>query len=104
MRADKNLPRPKRPTEEFPVGWDFVNDVKAGDSYSAHTITAFDVATSADVSATFLQGATRVGTSGAILAVQIQGGTDGHDYDVLFALFTTQGDRFDRVIRVAVRA
>jgi len=33
----------------------------------------------------------------------VQAGTDGLDYDVLFRLVTTQGDAFERVVRVAVR-
>ena len=105
MRPDRLLSRAKRPIEEFRLSWDFgVNDLEASDSYASHTITALDVATGADVSATFLQSPTRIGTTGAVLGVQVQAGTDGHDYDVLFVLTTTQGDVFARVFRVGVRA
>lgn len=104
MRPDKTLSRAKRPTEEFRLSWDFVNDVEATDSYASHTITATVVSTGADVTATFLQSPGRIGTTGAILGVQVQGGTDGLDYHVLFRLLTTQGDAFERVVRVAVRA
>ena len=104
MRPDRALSRSKRPGEEFRLSWDFVNDVEASDSYASHVITATDVQAGTDVSATFLQAAARVGASGAVLGVQVQGGSDGHDYDVLFALLTVQGDRFERVVRVSVRA
>jgi hypothetical protein len=104
MRPDRQLSRSKRPTEEFRLSWDFVNDIEATDSYSAHTITASVVSTGVDVTATFLQSPTRVGATGAILGVQVQGGTDGLDYDVSFQLTTTQGDTFQRVVRVSVRA
>ena len=104
MRPDRLLLRSKRPTEEFRLSWDFANDVEAADSYASHTITAIDVQTGTDVTATFLQSPQRVGTEGAILGVQIQAGTDGSDYDVVFALTTTQGDVFQRVVRVEVRA
>jgi len=103
-RPDKQLSRSKRPTEEFRLSWDFVNDVEASDSYASHTITATEVQAGTDVTATFLQSPTRVGAIGAVLGVQVQGGTDGKEYDVLFALVTTQGDRFERSVRVAVRA
>lgn len=104
MRPDKMLPRAKRPTEEFRLSWDFVNDLEAADSYASHAITASVVSTGADVTGTFLQGAQRVGSTGAILAVQVQAGTDGLDYDVLFQLTTSQGDVFQRIVRVQVRA
>lgn len=104
MRPDVHLARPKRPTEEFRVSWDFVNDVADGDSYSAFEVKAFDVLDGSDVSVSLLQGAGRVGVTGAVIGVQIQAGTDGHDYDVRFQLTTTQGDVFQRVVRVAVRA
>jgi len=104
MRPDKTLSRPKRPTEKFRLSWDFVNDVEVSDSYASHAISASDVATGADVTATFLQSPTRIGATGAVLGVQVQAGTDGTDYDVLFALTTTQGDIFKRVVRVQVRA
>jgi hypothetical protein len=104
MRPDKTLSRPKRPTEEFRISWDFVNDVEVSDSYSAHAISASEVAAGTDVTATFLQSPIRIGVTGAVLGVQVQGGTDGTDYDVLFALTTTQGDIFKRIVRVLVRA
>ena len=104
MKPDRSLSRTKRPGEEFRLSWDFVNDVEASDSYSAHAITATEVQAGTDVSATFLQSPVRIGTTGAILGVQVQAGSDGKDYDVLFALTTTQGDVFQRVIRVGVRA
>jgi hypothetical protein len=104
MKVDRGLARSKRPGEEFRLSWDFVNDVEATDSYSAHAITAVDVASGANVSATFLQNPVRIGSSGAVLGVQVQAGTDGKDYDVTFQLTTTQGDVFERVVRVSVRA
>ena len=104
MRPDKQLSRAKRPTEEFRLAWDFVNDVEASDSYASHTITATEVQAGTDVTATFLQSPGRIGVTGAVLGVQVQAGTDGKDYDVLFALLTTQGDRFERIVRVPVRA
>ena len=104
MRPDKTLARAKRPTEEFRLAWDFVNDLEATDSYASHTITATEVQAGTDVTVTFLQSPGRIGITGAVLGVQVQGGTDGKDYDVLFVLLTTQGDRFERVVRVQVRA
>ena len=104
MRPDRALSRSKRPGEEFRLSWDFVNDVEASDSYASHAITATEVQAGTDVTATFLQSPTRIGTTGAILGVQVQAGSDGKEYDVTFALTTTQGDVFQRAIRVAVRA
>ena len=104
MRPDKTLSRPKRPTEEFRLSWDFVNDVEASDSYASHVITASEVVAGTDVTATFLQSPVRIGATGAVLGVQVQAGMDGTDYDVLFALTTTQGDIFKRIVRVLVRA
>jgi len=101
MRPDKILSRPKRPTEEFRLGWDFVNDVESTDSGSAAAVKAYDVLDNTDVSATFLQDQTLVGN---VVEIQVQAGTDGHDYDVRFQLSTTQGDVFQRVVRVSVRA
>lgn len=104
MRPDKILSRHKRPGEEFRLSWDFVNDVEASDSYGSHAITATEVAAGTDVTATFLQSPVRVGTTGAILGVQVQAGADGLEYDVKFKLTTTQGDVFERVVRVPVKA
>lgn len=101
MRPDKPLARSKRPTEEFRLAWDFVNDVEQSDSGSAFDVKAYDVADGSDVSAAFLQDATRLTN---VVEVQVQAGTDGHDYDVRFQLTTTQGDIFQRVVRVQVRA
>jgi hypothetical protein len=97
------LTRRKRPSEEFRLQWDFVNDVEASDSRSAFEVKAFDVADGSDVSATFLQSPGFVGAGPAVL-VQIQAGTAEHDYDVRFQLSTTQGDVFQRVVRVGVKA
>jgi hypothetical protein len=110
-RPDNRLARAKRPTEEFRLSWDFVNDAEASDSYVSHTITATVVSTGADATGIFLQSPTRLpdfvdpdGRLHITLGVQVQGGTDGLDYDVTFRLVTTQGDAFERVVRVAVRA
>jgi hypothetical protein len=103
MRPDVMLSRSKRTSEEFRLQWDFVNDIEATDTRSAFEVKAFDVASGSDVSVTFLQGATWVGT-GPVIGVQIQAGTEGHDYDVRFQLTTTQGDIFQRVVRVGVKA
>lgn len=104
MRIDKQLARFKRPSEEFRLYWDFANDLEAADTYGSHVITARDVTADVDVTATFLEAPGRVGTTGAVLGVQIQGGTALHDYDVAFQLTTSQGDIFVRVVRVQVRA
>jgi hypothetical protein len=100
MKPDKILSRTKRPSEEFRLGWDFVNDVENSDSGASLLVKAYDVADGSDVSATFLQDPTLVGNVGE---VQIQAGTDEHDYDVRFQLTTTQGDVFQRVVRIGVR-
>ena len=104
MDPDKTLPRRKRPTEEFRVSWDFVNDVEPSDSYASHAISASEAVAGTDVTATFLQSPVRIGATGAVLGVQVQAGTAGTDYDVLFKLTTTQGDVFERIVRVMVRA
>ena len=101
MRPDRILSRPKRPAEEFRLGWDFVNDVEQSDAGATAVVKAYDVVDNSDVSSTFLQDPILVGN---ISEVQVQAGTDGHDYDVRFQLSTTQGDVFQRVVRVAVRA
>jgi hypothetical protein len=98
---DATLPRPKRVNEEFGISWDFVNDMAAADTVATISITAKQVDTGADVTGTFLQGAT---FSGKVLSVQVQGGTAGKDYDVTFRNNTTGGDVFERVVRVQVRA
>jgi hypothetical protein len=103
MRPDKTLSRPKRPAEEFRLQWDFVNDIEQTDTRSAFEVKAFDVVDNSDVSATFLQAAAWVG-AGPIIGVQVQAGTDDHEYDVRFQLATTQGDVFQRVVRVSVRS
>ena len=101
MRPDKILSRYKRPTEEFRLAWDFVNDVEQSDAGSSFEVKAYDSADGSDVSTTLLQDATRVGN---VVEVQVQAGTDGHDYDIRFQLATTQGDVFQRVVQVRVGA
>jgi len=101
LRIDKALSWPKRPIEEFRIAWDFTNDLEVGDSANAFEVKAFDAADESDVSATFLQGASRTGN---VVSVQVQGGTDAHAYLVRFQLGTTAGDLFQRVVRVGVNA
>ena len=103
MRPDKILSRPKRPAEEFRLQWDFANDIEATDTRSAFAVTAKDVADGSDVSATFIQGAGWIG-AGPVVGAQVQAGIDLHDYDVTFELSSTQGDKWQRVVRVSVRA
>lgn len=38
------------------------------------------------------------------LKAQVQAGTAGNDYDVTFSAATTNGDRFNRIVRVRVRS
>lgn len=100
------LGRDKRPTEQFVVEWDFIDDVAVGDTVldvggGSSSITATQVDTGADVSSTLLQGATR---SGNKLRAQVQVGTAGKDYHVSFKAKTTNGDLFDRVVGVRVRS
>jgi hypothetical protein len=102
MRPDKILSRSKRPSEEFRLSWDFVNDVEAGDSGSAFEVKAFDASNAdTDVSTTFLQNASR---SDKVVSVQVQAGTADHDYDVRFQLTTAGGDVFQRIVRIRVGA
>lgn len=101
METDKILSRYKRPSEEFRMAWDFVNDVESGDTASGFEVKAFDVADSSDVSGTLLQNAVRVGN---VVDVQVQAGTDGHDYYVRFQLTTSGGDVFQRVVLMRVKA
>lgn len=101
VTSDRTVGRPKRPSEEWRVSWDFVDDIEIGDTPSTQQVSAIQVDTGSDVSATFLQGA---GITGTVIKVQVQGGTDGKDYLVTFQLTTTQGDVFRRTVLVQVRA
>ncbi len=102
---DASVPRIKRPDEEFPITFDFVDDLDTGDSLlpigdPGSSVTAIDN-TGADVSDSFLEGATVAGTA---IEVQVQGGTDGRNYDVIFEAKTNYGHVFERIVRIRVRA
>ena len=101
MKPDKVLSRYKRPSEEFRLTWDFLNDVEDGDTATTYSCKAFDADSGVEVTSTFLQAA---GRSGNLVSVQVQAGTADHDYLVLFQLGTASGNVFQRVVRVPVRA
>ena len=103
MRPDQTLARPKRPPEEFRLQWDFANDIEQSDTRSTFEVKAFDVADGSDVTATLIQSPGWIGLD-PIIGAQVQAGTDGKEYDVRFHLTTTQGDVFQRIVRVSVRA
>jgi hypothetical protein len=97
---DVTLSRYKRVAEEFRIAWDFVNDLETGDTIPTAAVTAVRTDTGATVAAFLEQPALIVG---AVVSIQVQGGTAGLDYDVTFSITTTQGDVFERVVRVRVR-
>lgn len=101
MFIDAALVRFKRPSEEFRLVWDFVNDIESGDTLAAREVKAYDMADDSDVSATFLENPEIVGQT---VRVQVQAGTAGHDYIVRFQATSTQGDKWQRVVKVKVRA
>jgi hypothetical protein len=104
VKVDRVLTRTKRPAEKFPLSWDFTEDVLPPDAYSAHAITATDVASGVDVSATILENAAHSDALGTVLTVRIKAGTDAHDYDILYQVTTTDGNIYQHVLRVSVRA
>jgi hypothetical protein len=102
---DRWVGRDKRPIEEFVVEWDFVDDVAAGDTVldvgggnSSVTATRADTGAS---EASFIEGAVRSDTK---LRAQVQGGLANVDYLVSFKAKTQNGDLFERVVGVRVRA
>lgn len=98
---DETVGRYKRPSERFPIAWDFVDDIAADDSLATQAVTAIDETTGADVSSTLLAGAAISGTE---VAVVVQAGTDGHNYRVTFKATTSDGYVFWRVVRMLVRS
>lgn len=100
MFADVALARHKRPTEEFRLVWDFVNDVETGDSVAAQAVAAFDAADGSDVTTTLIENPELVGNT---IRAQVQAGTAGHDYLVRFQATSSQGDKWQRVVKVRVR-
>jgi hypothetical protein len=42
--------------------------------------------------------------SGTVVLCQIQAGTDGHDYDVVFEATSAAGDKWQRDVHLSVRA
>jgi hypothetical protein len=96
---DAVVPRPKRTTEKFRIGFDFANDLATDDTIASYTVTAKRLDTDVDVTATFLAAGQ---SSGTVISVQVLGGTTGVEYDVTFTIVTTAGDTFVRVVRLAV--
>ena len=80
---------------------DFTEDLPADSSLAAgSSITAYDAA-GTDVSATLLANET---ISGMVLKSDIQAGTNGQDYRIVFkAVGTTTSKTAERVIEVRVR-
>ena len=100
MFPDVLLSRTKRPNEEFRLAWDFQNDLESGDSISAYEVKAFDASDNSDQTSTMIQGPSQ---SGTIIKAQVQAGTDAHDYWVRFEATSSQGDKWQRVVRLMVR-
>lgn len=101
MLPDATLARPKRPSEEFRLGWNFVNDLESGDTIATYAVKAFDAADGSDVSATLIENPE---ISGTTVRAQVQGGTALHDYLIRFQAASSQGDIWQRIVKVAVRA
>jgi hypothetical protein len=99
--ARHNLPRTKTPTEKFRFTMDFKNDVKSGDTASAHSVTAKRLDTGADATTEMISAVVRLLN---VVETSVQAGTDGVDYEVKFALDTTQGDHFEAYVIVPVRS
>jgi len=100
MRLDRTLGRPKRSSEAFRVSWDFVDDLASGDTVTTGTITAIKASDGTNATSTVLASAL---TATPVVSVQVFAGSDGEDYDLKFKAITTQGDTFERVVRVQVR-
>ncbi len=101
MLADISLTRFKRPDEEFRISWDFSNDLETGDTLAAQQVKAYEEVAGTDVTSTLIENAEIV--SNAIRA-QVQAGSDGKDYLIRFQATSTQGDKWQRIVRVRVRA
>jgi hypothetical protein len=100
MFPDAILSRAKRPSEEFRLGWDFVDDIEAGDTLLAQEVKCLKASDGSDVTATMIESPSLDGTT--VLA-QVQGGTAGETYHVRFQATSTAGDKWQRVVSLRVR-
>lgn len=98
--ARHELPRTKTPTEKFRIAVDFKNDIKVGDARASQIVTAKRLDTDAS-DPTFIG---TVAPSGSVVEVVIQNGAAGVDDAVTIQITTTQGDIFEGVVIVPVRA
>lgn len=101
MTPDATLPRDKRPTEEFRLSWDFVNDLETGDTLTGGTTTCAEAVSGTDTTSTMLEANA---VSGTLLVVPVKAGSAGKLYDLTFVGTSAAGDSWKRVLRFGVVA
>ena len=92
----------KHPTESFIVGLDFAPALAAGRTVASGTVQALD-ASGADVSGTLLV-STVAAVSGTQARVQLQSGTGGQSYTLIFTVTLDDGEVLQDGLTVSVKA
>ncbi len=82
----------KYPNEKFEIEMDFSSLLGASETISTATVTAYDK-DGTDVSATLLDGATKTIDGGSI-KIQVQAGTAGERYKIVFQADTSVPQTF----------
>jgi hypothetical protein len=98
---------PKQPSEQFPVGFNFVNYLASGEEISSVVVSAAKESDGSDATATIIEGSAQVGDvasdnktftanpSGTWVAITIKGGTDGIRYKITLKITTSVGSKFE---------
>ena len=91
---------PKQPTENFPVGIDFADDLAVGETIATSVTTAKRLSDGTDVSATVLSGIDVV--AGTIVEHRVIGGTTGELYRIQIRITTSGSNTFEHEVDLPV--
>jgi hypothetical protein len=95
------LERGKRPSERFPIGINFRNDLEPGDAVASFAVTALDADTGADIT---LAATESTALTGAAVTTVIKAGAAGQKYRIKFEVDTVLGLHYEHSILLTILA
>jgi hypothetical protein len=91
---------PKQPSESFPVGIDFTNDLATGETISSAVTTALRLSDGEDVSAEILTGVELIATP--VVAKRVIAGDPGELYRMQITITTSGLNTYEHEVDIPV--
>jgi len=87
-----NLYFDKQPWEAFFIAVDFSDRLETGETISSVTVTAINIATGADATATVITGSS---IDGEDIEIKVKAGTTGDDYKITTKIITSSANSLE---------